>query len=407
MDIPKQCAILVGGLGTRLGELTKDTPKPLLDCGGHRFLYWLIRELSRYGITRVLLLAGYKSQQVQKFCEEAAETLPIPVEISVSVEPFRAGTGGALWHARELLDQNFLLVNGDSLFLANLAVFFSTIVKQDGIIGGMLLRSMRDSLRYGTVEFVDGKIKNFFEKNAEKKSKFINCGIYLFNRKIVDYLSDDCSLEVDVLPKLAVGGMLGGTVMEGYFIDIGIPDDYRRACTELPNALCRKAIFFDRDGVLNVDTGWVGTADRFNWMTNAIDAIRYANDHDYSVFVVTNQAGVAKGLYTENDVLALHAYMQQQVLRAGATIDDIRYCPYHPEAVVPAYRRNSDWRKPQPGMIMDLVKKWNVCGNGSFLIGDKDSDIAAANAAGLPGILFSGGDLLALIKKTVERTISG
>jgi D-glycero-D-manno-heptose 1,7-bisphosphate phosphatase len=166
----------------------------------------------------------------------------------------------------------------------------------------------------------------------------------------------------------------------------------------------KPAAFLDRDGVLNHDDGFVGDKRRIRWMPNVAKAINRLNGAGYFVFLFTNQSGVARGFFTEQELNALHDWMRAELLTQGAVVDDIRYCPHHPDGTVAGYLEDHHWRKPSPGMILDLMQHWPVRREGSFVIGDRPSDIEAGQAVGLPAFLFTGGDLDAFVAGVIAQT---
>jgi D-glycero-D-manno-heptose 1,7-bisphosphate phosphatase len=432
----RQCAILVGGLGTRLGALTATTPKPLLPIGDRPFLAWLMREFVRFGVDEFVLLTGHLSAQVDTRVQALAALLPRDVRIVISEEPERAGTGGAVLYARDRLADRFLLCNGDSLFDCNLARLLADAAGDDPeVVGRIVLRRIEDASRYGVVELDGDRVVAFRPRPPARISGVassgegtagvdikgigtpgvgtagddtegvINAGVYVYDRRLLDELTPKCSLERDIMPRLAERGVLRGTVMDGYFRDIGIPEDLARAGEEMPRVLRRRALFLDRDGVINIDHGYVASRDRFEWMPGAREAIRAATDAGWHVFVVTNQSGIARGRYTEAAMQGLHAWMTDEIRRAGGTLDDLRFCPFHADAVIEAYRDAAHpWRKPEPGMLLDLIRAWQIDPARAVLVGDKDSDLQAAAAAGVPAHKFTGGNLLDVVLPLLQRS---
>lgn len=403
----RQAVILCGGLGSRLGDLTAETPKPLLTVGEQPFLEILIQELTRYGVEDVLLLAAYRSERIEAFARGLPERLGRNLRVAISIEPERAGTGGALHFARDQLADVFLMLNGDSLFDVDLTALARLLLSEPDVEAAVALRPLPEAGRYDDVNLDGARITRFGGRGETTGLVRINGGVYAMRRGIMAAVTPACSLERDVLPALAQEGRLLGMAAEGFFLDIGVPEDFARAQEAIPAYRRRPAVFLDRDGVINRDDGHVGTVERLVWNEGVPEAIRMLNARGFYVFIVTNQAGIGKGYYDEADYARLSRYIRETLVSQGARIDDERFCPDHPEAVNTRYRRISDWRKPAPGMILDLMRFWPVETEASFLIGDKPSDLAAAQAAGIPGHLFEGGRLDAFMERILADNDTG
>lgn len=166
--------------------------------------------------------------------------------------------------------------------------------------------------------------------------------------------------------------------------------------------MSRPALFLDRDGVLNLDLGYVHRPEDLVWIPGAREAVAAANAAGWWVFVVTNQSGVARGLYDLAAMHRFHAAMSEQLAEVGGRVDAFYACPYHPDAVIEAWRRvDHPDRKPNPGMLLRAMAEHPVDRGGSVMIGDKESDLEAARRAGVRGALYDGGDLSVLVRRLI------
>lgn len=236
-SVPRQCVILVGGVGSRLGGEVKRIPKPMLEIAGVPFLRHLMRELARFGFSRFLLLAGYRAEVVKKHFADNGFNEVSNAVVNVLVENEPMGTGGALRFAAPRLDSSFLLCNGDSLCMSD--VDSLCLPLDDSILLRMALRQIPENTRYGAVETDGDRVIGFLPRSESGRAGLMNAGLYHMRREIVRYIPEGTvSLEDEVFPALARQRAIAfHDAGNGYFIDIGVPGDLERARRELPAVL--------------------------------------------------------------------------------------------------------------------------------------------------------------------------
>lgn len=395
----RDAVVLAGGLGTRLGELTRMMPKPMMPVGGAPLLEHIVWNLRRHGITRIRFSVGYLADAVQDhFCDGSA----FGIEATYAMESEPLGTGGGLRFATKDLDADeFLVLNGDTLFDCNYLALHEQLGKPD-VLAALALRKVGDVSRYGRVRMSGDRVVGFDEKDVAGGSGVINAGVYVLRRGAVERLPGGISsIERDLLPQLAAENALAGVASAGYFVDIGIPESLRHADETVHAFRRRPAVFLDRDGVLNHDDGYVHTPEEWRWLPGAREAVRWLNDNGYLVLVTTNQAGIGRGHYSEAHFAEFTRWIDARLAEAGAHVDAWYHCPHHPTAALGEYLRDCECRKPAPGMLLRAITEWDIDIERSVMVGDSAKDMEAASAAGVRSALYAGSDLLAFVKATV------
>jgi D,D-heptose 1,7-bisphosphate phosphatase len=371
--------ILAGGFGTRLAHIVKDVPKPMAPIGSRPFLEYLVDRLGASGIVDITLLTGYKAEVIMRHFGDGTSRA---LSISYSNEDSPLGTGGAIKAALESLDrseEDVLVLNGDTFFDLPYGDFLLRHLKCRPP-ATIALKYLASTDRYGSVELDGNRVREFVEKGAAHGAGLINAGVYCLNREAILGLSPrgPFSFEKVVLERLVGTGGIMGIPYPGKFIDIGVPADYQRASESLDAWISepkRRAVFMDRDGVINLDDGYTSGDDEIAFVPGAIDFMRSVLALGYEIVVVTNQAGIAKGKFSQADYETFTKRLNSVLVSEGIRVLDFSYCPYHPEAIIDEYRRVSLDRKPGPGMILKAAERFSIDISDSWMIGDSVSDV--------------------------------
>lgn len=358
--------ILAGGLGSRIKYITKNKPKPLLKFGKLSFLDNLLNYFAKYNFNKIYIIAGYKGDLIKETFHNKIINL---TKIECILEKKLKGTGGALNELKKKKMKNFILSNGDSFCPINLNHFIKNIKNKSIKVSLVKNKNYKLNNLLNNLNVKKGKII------FDKKSKFMNSGIYYVDKNnLKNFHTKKFSFENDYLKNLIIKNKVDGEKYNNQLIDIGTPQNLKIAKKKLPKIFKKPAIFLDRDGVVNYDYGYVHKMSDFKLRNNVIKGLRYLNKLNYYIFIVTNQSGIARGYYTENQFLKFQKDINENFANKGLFINDTQYCPHHINGKIKKYSINCNCRKPNTLMLKNIYNNFDLDLKKSLFIGDKVTD---------------------------------
>jgi histidinol-phosphate phosphatase family protein len=357
--------------------LTDSRPKPMIKVSGKPFLEHLVEQLACQGIERILLLLGYMAECVIDHFGDGSRW---NVAVKYSVAPTEMETAGRLRKARPLLDEHFLLLYGDNIWPLRLDRMWRQLLAAR-VPALVTVYSNGDGYSNGGVRVDDGDLVTKFDPaRTAGASAGVEIGYALLQRDLLDLLPDgDGPFAPLLYPLLAERRWLVAHMTDHRYYGVGSHE--RLAPTEA-FLRPRRAVVLDRDGVLNEKPPrgqYVHSWAEFRWRPGALAALRLFADAGVERFVATNQAGIALGSLSRAQLDAVHARMRSEANAAGGAIRAVYVCPH-------SWDDGCHCRKPRPGLLLDAQRDWQLDLTQTPMIGDADTDVAAAEAAGCPAI---------------------
>ena len=401
--------IMAGGKGSRLKSITNDEiPKPMVPLEGKPLLHYQVEKLRDYGIKKIIMIIGHLGEKIKEYFKDGSD-FGVKIEYIVENEPL--GTAGAFYYLKNKIDcDDFLLVFGDIFFdidflrmenfhltksaLATLFVhpnshpFDSDLIKMDE----------------------EGRVTGFDSKNNVRDywyDNMVNAGIYVLNKSILDFVKEPIKtdFEKDILAKqVELGTNIYAYHSPEYVKDVGTVGRINATVEELKSGLIQsknlknkqRAIFIDRDGTVNILDGFISKPEKLILYDGVIEAIKKINKSGALAIIISNQPVIARGECSFEELGNIHNKLKTLLGEKGAFLDDIFYCPHHPdkgfEGEVESLKFDCECRKPKTGMIKEAVKKYNIDLDKSYMVGDSTMDLEMAKNAGIKAVLVKTGE---------------
>lgn len=403
-----KAVIQAGGKGTRISEITGDViPKPMLEISGYPILYHQMMNLKKNGITDITVIIGHLGNVIKDYFGDGKQ---FGLNISyVEEDPEKPlGTAGSLYFLKDKLKENFVFLLADVFIDIDFEKMEQYHIANNADVT-LLTHPNGHPFDSDLVVEEGGVVKAFDYKSNDRTTynykNLVNAGVMIFSPSVFKYLTElrKYNYEKDIIVPLINEGKVVSYKSSEYAKDMGTPERYRRVQEDYNSGICdaknlankQKAIFLDRDGTINEYVGFLRKEEDFRLIPGVSEAIKKINNSGYLAIVVTNQPVIARGEVTEEELEEIHKKMETLLGLDGAYIDDIYYCPHHPdkgfEGEIPELKKECDCRKPKTGMLEKATREHNIDLSSSIMIGDSTLDIKMAENAGMQSVLLKTG----------------
>ena len=403
-----KAVIQAGGKGTRISEITGDViPKPMLEISGYPILYHQMMNLKKNGIADITVIIGHLGNVIKDYFGDGKQ---FGLNISyVEEDPQKPlGTAGSLYFLKDKLKENFVFLLADVFIDIDFEKMEQYHIANNADVT-LLTHPNGHPFDSDLVVEEGGVVKSFDYKSNDRTTynykNLVNAGVMIFSPSVFKYLTElrKYNYEKDIIVPLINEGKVVSYKSSEYAKDMGTPERYRRVQEDYNSGICdaknlankQKAIFLDRDGTINEYVGFLRKEEDFRLIPGVSEAIKKINNSGYLAIVVTNQPVIARGEVTEEELEEIHKKMETLLGLDGAYIDDIYYCPHHPdkgfEGEIPELKIECDCRKPKTGMLEKAAREHNIDLSSSIMIGDSTLDIKMAENAGMQSVLLKTG----------------
>jgi histidinol-phosphate phosphatase family protein len=372
MKKPEQAVVLCGGLGTRLLPHTEHLPKPMILCNGKPFLWYLLQQLQEQGVKNFILLTGYLAEKIKEYFGDGNAW---GWQIQYSQGPAEWDTGKRIWEAKDKLNGRFLLLYSDNFVPFPMKKVFARHKKYS-----LPLTLMISPKSPGNITLDENGTVQKYDSNRSVDLDNVEIGYMIVEKEktLSFFETPECSFST-ILHKMAAQQQINGWVQRDAYHSISDPDRWKKTEDYLKP---KKILLIDRDGVINrkaLQGEYIARWDDFEWIPETREAMKQLAQKGFKFVVISNQAGVARGMIEPNELERIHCNMKDELHKDGIEILDIYVCPHH-------WDEKCLWRKPNPGMLFQASKDHLFRLDKTFFIGDDPRDCQTAERAGCDSI---------------------